>query len=92
MHLFGIGFILAFAISFTYFWVVNFQNMYYVQRFIAASPDSGHCEPVSKPWTIPAITSDYYGYWQGEYDFNPNEAQYLWVIFDFQADIPTFSE
>ena len=92
MHLFGLGFILTFVVSFTYFWSVNFRNMYYTQRFIAASPDSGNCLSVSKPWTIPEITSDYFGYWQGDFDFNPNAAQYLWVIFDFQSDLPTYVE
>jgi len=42
---------------------------------------------VSRPYTIPFITADYYANWQGTFNFNSNNNFYVFNLFDLSLNM-----
>jgi len=44
---------------------------------------SGNCDQIGKAWTFTNLGADRYGYWNGQPNYQPNEALYTFQLFDF---------
>ena len=61
-------------------------------QFVAVDMESGVCSYVARPWTLPLMQADNSGNWQGELNFNPQQAMYHFNIFSFVGDMSVYSD
>ena len=100
VEMFGPKFVLRLAILFrcailaglAFFFSTCFINFAFTQRFVALNLNAGNCDYVSKAVTLPQIYADYYGYWQGNPNYNPINAQYQFSIFNMVVSPSSYAE
>lgn len=93
IYFFGILRRLFFIGVFLFFFIPQFTREYITQKFMAVEKRGAReCTNVASPWMIPAIQADYYGSWDGQASFQPNQAMYSFSLLSFSADMASYEK
>ena len=92
IYLFGIFRRITFLAFFLYLAIVSYQTLVYKREFAALYPGAGSCKTVSKGYTIPTISADYYGSWEGSLAFQTNYAMYIFSFFNFAGNTVEYTK
>lgn len=92
IYFFGIFRRLAFLIIFVIFFESQYTTVTKSTKFVSLYKDSGICQDVKHPWTIPAIRADNNGFWEGQLQFSATSAIYTFSLYNFVQDLAGYSE
>jgi len=92
LALIGLAFNGTLFALFIYLFVMNYTNLHVKQKFVAVDASSGDCQSVPRPYTLPLITADYYGNWQGQYAFDANRNYYQFNLYALALTDTTYRE
>lgn len=80
-----------FIAAFISFFSTNFQNAYYIQKFLSVVKEAGNCNPVPKVWTYAGMLADLNGNWMPSSDFTSSKAIYTLNLLAFEMPKEQYS-